>query len=430
MAATGLFLVALAVTGWISRPEPQRPAAVMRFTIPVDLGTTTATFSYRQIAISPDGSRLAYAVVLDGPRFQIHLRQLDQLDGTPLPGSDSGVGPFFSPDGEWVGFQEFGSRTLKKVPIAGGPAVRLGDPVGGVQVFGASWGVDGQIVFGQRGGGLFRIAEGGGNPEAVTTLDAGLEEGGHYWPFIIPGTNAVLFVIAPSRAQPVTGELAVAALDTGEVTRLGLAGTSPRYIRTGHLVFVAEDGSLRAVPFDTAGLEVTGNPVAMAEGVQVRRSGAANFDVSDTGLLVLVPGGLTELRRSLVWVDRAGVTEPIDVPPRAYTYARLSPDGRRIALDSRDEEDDIWIWDVERESLQRFTQDPGRDRIPLWTPDGARLVFLSELGGAESLHWQAADGSGTPEQLVTLRGSPNSFTPNGARLLFGSPDIKVGQCHG
>ena len=418
LVVTGLLVAALTGgAGWTLRPVPAQGADVMRFSIPVSAAAISPAGTQRQIAISRDGSQVAYRVSgsgLDDPG--IHVRRLDQLDAVPLRGTEGGISPFFDPGGQWIGFITLTTRELKKIPILGGPAVTLMDFPDGWIPIGASWGTDGQIVIGRWDGGLVRIAEGGGDPEPVTTPDPDLDEEGHFWPFVIPDTNAALMVIGAS-AQPTLGELAVARLDTGEVTRLGLTGTSPRFVDSGHLVFALDDASLRAVPFDRDRLEVTGSPVPLVERVQVKPGGAANFDVSSGGRLVFIPGDTGLGRRSLIWVDRAGTQEPIAAPPRAYTYARLSPDGRRVALDSRDEEYDIWIWDLERETLQRLTRDPGMNRGPVWSPDGGRIAFTAEREGVESIFWQAADGSGVPEELTDFVSFPSGFTPDGARLL-------------
>ena len=198
-----------------------------------------------------------------------------------------------------MGFVPFTSlTTLLKVSIFGGPPVTLTESPHGIA--GASWGADDQIIFGTLGGGLFRVSGGGGEPEALTSLDTDSGEGGHYWPSIIPGANAVLFVTATA-APLTTGQLAVLDLETEEVTPLGLAGVSPHYVSTGHLVYAAEDGSVRAVPFDTASLTVTGNPVPLIESVSVKPSGAANFSLSDNGRLVYALGaGDAVIERSLV----------------------------------------------------------------------------------------------------------------------------------
>ena len=259
----------------------------------------------------------------------------------PLRDTKQGRGPFFSPDGEWIGFLS-GFGTLQKVSILGGPPLTV--TTWTQLILGASWGTNDQIIFGARGGGLFTVSGGGGEPE-VTTLDAELGESGHLWPSVISSENVVLFVTVTGAALP-TGRLAVLDLDTGDVTRLGIAGFSPHYVSTGHVAYVSADGSLLAVPFDPARREVTGSPVPLVEDVAVKYTGAADFSISDNGRLVFALGGGAFSERSLVWVDRDGREEAIPAPPRAYAQAHVSPDGTRVALDIRDQENDIWVWNV------------------------------------------------------------------------------------
>ena len=433
LASAVLVVAGLAAgAGWASRTTPAPVAEVVRFTItPAEIGALQTPDQNRNLAISPDGSRVVYSVPLGdeepgaaGPP-SLRLRRLDRFESVSLLDGRTARAPFFSPDGQSIGFiSEL--RLLQRVSVTGGAAMTLAefeneDDMGGLQRFpGMSWTTDGDVIIGGIGSGLYRIPDGGGAPELLTTPDANLDETEHLWPFAIPDRNTALFVIVQG-AAPVNGELATVALDTGVVTRLGITGTNPRYLSSGHLVFASADGSLRAVGFDPVELETSGNPVPVVEGVQVKGSGAANFDVSDRGTLVYISGDPLQMApRTLTWVDRDGTSEPIDLPPRAYTYARLSPDGRRIALDARDEEFDIWIWDLARETLQRFTRGPGFNRAPVWTPDGERLAFSAVSDdGIERLHWQAADGSGQPEPLTTGPGFPTGFTPDGGRLVFG-----------
>ena len=202
-------------------------------------------------------------------------------------------------------------------------------------IWGASWGTDDQIIFGTVTSGLFIVPAGGGDPEVLTTPDTEQGEAHHMWPFIIPDREAVVFVISTGTgSEPrADGQLAVLDLSTGEVTRLGLAGVSPRYVSTGHLVYAAEDGSLPAVPFDATLLEVTGNPVSLIQGVSVKVSGAADFSISDNGRLVYVLGAVEGIRQvSLVWVDREGREEPVGVPPGRYLQPRVSPDGTLVVF--------------------------------------------------------------------------------------------------
>jgi serine/threonine-protein kinase len=174
------------------------------------------------------------------------------------------------------------------------------------------------------------------------------------------------------------------------------------------------------VPFDTARLEVTGGPVSLIEGVATTNGGVAHFSFSDTGFLVYVDALETEIARTLVWVDREGREEPLEAEPRAYTYPRISPDSTRVALDIRDQELDIWIWDFARETLTRLTFDAGEEIHPCWTPDGRRIVFSSNRGGTYNLHWKAADGTGAAEQLAESpnRNFPHSISSDGKQLVF------------
>ena len=422
-SALGIPLMAVLVTGlavWgLTRPDVV-PADVMRFVIPPPDGTPFDFGAlYPDLAISADGTQIVYQARPAGGEPQLHLRLIDQLGGTPLRGAEGGVAPFFSPEGEWVGFVDDGARTtLRKVSIAGGPPVTLADLP--ATMAGASWGADDQIIVGTVGGGLFRVPGGGGEPEALMSPEADQGELGHYWPSIIPDRQAVLFGIDIGDG-PSAEQLAVLALDTGDVTRLGLVGSSPRYAPTGHLAYAVEDGSVRAAPFDVDRLEVTGSPVPLVEGVVVKNTGAASFDVAGNGRLMYASGGVASGERSLAWVDGEGRMEPIGVPRRGYVHARLSPDGARVALDSRAEENDLWTWDFARGTLQPLTVGPGRQTGQVWHPDGARIAFRGSMGGVEGLYWQAADGSGTAERLAEGPYFPTAFTPDGTRLLFHQP---------
>ena len=377
----------------------------------------------RDIAISPDGTRVIYRGD-SGTGRQLYLRRLDELESAPLRGADGGGSPFFSPDGESVGFVDRGFTRLQRVSILGGPPVELAEvPQPAV---GGSWGTDDQIIFGTVGGGLLRVSGGGGEPETLTTLDTEQGENGHLWPSIIPGREAVVFVI--STGPPLTtGQLAVLDLNTGDVTRLGLAGVSPHYVSTGHLVYAAEDGSVRAVPFDASSLAVTGNPVPLVEGVAVKGSGGANFSISDNGRLVYVPGAVAGGAGSFVLalIDRDGSAEPLDVPPQTYLGPRLSPDGTRLAVEVGGEDGSaIFVYDMSgNTALRRLTQtSEGSNRFPLWTPDGERVTFVSERDGLRGIYWQSADGTDVAEALfladedVSLL--PTGWSPDGRTLAF------------
>ena len=417
--------VALVVGGlamWaVMRPAPQPPAPVERF-----VATTPATAPFapslrQSLAISPDGTRIVYRASTDGTNH-LYVRPVGQLEGYRLFSTPANVStPAISPDGAWVLFRTAQDNTWRKVSILGGPPLTLFPTPAGTNTRGASWGPDETIIFAHIGTGLFRgPTGGGGEPTVLTTPDAERGETSHSWPEVLPGGEAVLFTI--DRGPGVEGkELAVLDLATMEQKVLLPGGSHAQYAATGHLVYGAE-GTLRAVPFDLARLEVTGDPVPLLEGVMTASNGLVQFSLSANGSLLYAAGDSQgAVSRSLVWVDRQGQEEAIPAPARTYAYLRLSPDGTKVALDIRDQENDIWVWDLTRTTLTRLTFDSGLDRTPVWTPDGQRIAFSSQRDGAADLFWQAADGTGTVERLSESSTNfqyPTSFSPDGTRLVF------------
>ena len=422
VAAAGVVFVAGAVAASLStlaltRPAPAKPQPV-RFAI-VPPAAQPITGLYRNLAVSPDGTHIVYASGA-GSESRLMVRAIDQLDAVPIGGITDASGPFFSPDGRWIGFFSGAvGGELKKVSITGGPPVSLGRTRGNSG--GASWGPDDTIVFAtlpSTGIGLLRVPAAGGEPTVLTTPDAALGELNHLFPSVLPGGRAILFTIT-SRGPIENAQVAVLDLTTGQHKTLIRGGSQAEYVEPGYLVYAAA-GTLRAVRFDPVRLEVSSDSVPVVESVRTRSSGAAEFSVSQQGALVYVTGGSTEATRSLVWVDRKGHEEPIAAQPRAYVMLRLSPDGTRVAVYISDQDLDIWIWDLARETLTRLTEAPGVDWHPVWTPDGRRIVFSSErVAGKSNLFWQAADNTGTAERLTTNpnRQGPTSISPDGTRLI-------------
>ena len=384
------------------------------------------------VAITPDGRRIVYATVSENSEAQtLNVRALDELEATPLKVPGNPRSPFISPDGNWVGF--FDGATLKKVSVNGGPPVRI-CAVQGVPR-GASWGQDDAIVFaaGDTTTGLMRVSAAGGTPEALTKPDVSKKELDHVFPEILPGGRAVLFTITATGTGGLSENAQIAVLDltTGRQKVLLAGGNSPHFAPPGYLVYGIA-GTLRAVPFDLKNLEVRGSPVPVVQRVVTRGNGAASFSLASDGTLVYLAGDpLGSAIRSLVWVDRQGREEAIPAPPRAYTYARVSPDRTKLALDIRDQDNDIWIWRLGQGPLTRLTFDPGLNRGAVWSPDSKRVAFSVEKDGPENVYWQNADGTGTAEQLT--QGSraqfPNFFTPDRLRLVYmepGAPPYDLG----
>jgi len=341
---------------------------------------------------------------------------MHELVATPIRGTEGANYPFFSPDGEWVGF--FAGNKLKKVPLAGGPPVTLCDA--GISQ-GGSWGPEDTIVFSsQMTAGLMRVSASGGDPEPLTTLDAG--EVWHLWPEILPGGRAVLFTTYSGTAGSL--RVAVQSLETGE-RRMLVEGTYPRYVPTGHLVFSRlSPVSLWAVPFDIDRLEVTGEPTPLPEEIRVRGSlGLAQFALAADGSLFYVPGAPLS-GSSFVWVDREGNEEPVAAMSQDYQEFALSPEGTRLAVRvAVDDTDDLWIYDLPRDTWTRLTFDPAGERNPLWTPDGQKVAF----GGAEGMFWKAADGTGKAEPIMEQPRNqrPEVFSPDGTVLVF--QDLSAGR---
>ena len=420
LLALGAVIVSL-TTGlavWTMMRSGTIAVDLIRFAIvPPDTAPLALSGNYPHLAISPDGTQIIYASAAGG---NLHVRPIDELIGAPLRGGENAEGPFVSPDGQWVGFTNNNGRTLQKVSIFGGPPVTLAELPN--TFFGASWGTDDRIIFGMLGVGLFRVSGGGGEPEALTTLDTEQGDAHHAWPFIIPDREAVVFVI-DTGAPLTTGQLAVLDLANGDVTRLGLAGVSPHYVSTGHLVYATEDGLLSALPFDATSLEVTGNPVPLVEGVLVKNSGAADFSISDNGSLLYVPAVSASTDRTLALVDRNGEVEPLNVPPAPYLSPRLSPDGAKLAVQTAEGDGNVlWLYDLAGDTqIQQLTFE-GDNRTPVWTPDSKRITFSSDREGTTSLYWMPADGSGVAERLTTAEEGTShwmgSWLPDGQTVVF------------
>ena len=363
--------VAVGLAVWaMMRPEPPH---LVRFTIaPPDMAPL-GLVGRPNLAMSADGTRIVYVSMASGGNtLQLMLRPIDQLDGVPLQGGQGGHAPFLSPDGRWVGFIPFSSpTTLQRVSVLGGPPEFLAESPS--NIYGVSWGADDEIIFGALTG-LYRVPAGGGEPEVLTRPDRDRGELYHMWPAIIPDRQAVVFAISTGNVLA-TGELAVLELDTKTVTKLGVPGTSPRYLSTGHLAFATSDGSVRVMPFDAESLKV-GTPVSVIESVAVTYGGAAHYSTSETGHLVYIPGGPESAQRSLVWVDRNGEEEPVAAPPRTYGQARISPDGTRAAVRILTPQPDIWALTFATGALQPLTGDAERQSGPHWISD-ERVVFTS-----------------------------------------------------
>jgi len=411
MALVALCVAAVAgIAGW--NLKPTAPKLVSRTVITLPSGDQLAVLDFPAIAISPDGTQLAY-VALHGGTRQIFLRPLNSLEARPLAGTEGANTPSFSPDGQWLGF--FASGKLKKISVGGGAALTLG-----LAPFpaGITWSDDRVIIFAPTSPSVLeRVSDSGGPPQALTHLEKG-DGGAQMWPEFLPSGNAVLFALA---ASPVDSNprIVVESLSSGKRRDLIPGGKTPHYAASGHLIY-AQGGNLMAAPFDLQHLQVTGTSVPVVDGTfQSGYNGSVQYALSNTGSLAYVPGGSLAGER-LVWVSRDGREEALPAPPRAYVYPRLSPDGHRLAISITGEDTQLWFYDFARGTLSRATLEGTRNTNPAWTPDGKRLAFISNKEGPLNIFWQAADGSGALERLTNdeYTNSPRSFSPDGQLLSF------------
>ena len=397
----GLIAIIAVVAIWIlTRPTP---APLSRFVITLPPTADLDGGVDNQLAISPDGRRIVYEAT-----DQFYVRAIDEFVATPLAGTESAGQPFFSPDGDSVAF--FTPDALEKVLLVGGTPIAICEVAGSRRRYG-TW-VGDTIVFSAIGS-LFRVSAAGGEPEILATPDTEKSEIRYEMPEILPGDKELLFTISTSTGS----QIALLSLETGEQKVL-LAGRQAHYAPTGHLVYGLEGtGTLMAAPFDLATLEVTGESVPLLEGVRQDPSEAVDYSFSSNGTLVYVPGGESERRRNLVWVDRQGAVEPLGTPPRAnYNYPRLSPDGERLVVS---DDNDVWAYDLSRPTLTRLTFE-GTNSQMLWTPDGRHVTFRSIRAGVQNIFWKLADGSDAAERLTTneFRKNPGSWSPDGQILAF------------
>ena len=282
-----------------------------------------------------------------------------------------------------------------------------------------------QVLRGQEG--IWKVPSTGGTPEQLIAVEDGEVAHG---PQMLPGGEAVLYTVGAGNAAWDAAQIVVDRLATGERTVLIAGGRDGRYLPTGHLVYVLNN-VLFAVPFDPATRAVTGGPVSLVDGIRDGQgnTGAAHFSVADTGALVYIPGEGSGEQFELVWVDRTGQIEPVGAEPRDYGWARVSPDGTRLAVDivSPDGNFDIWVSDLARGTLTRLTFDEALDAFPLCTPDGSRIVFRSNRDGGGGLFWKVADGTGEVERLLESAAfvAPYGWTADGRLVVERDGDIGV-----
>jgi serine/threonine-protein kinase len=415
-AVVAAVAAALVGAAWfVLRGATPAPAPLVRVTIPLGPEQQLLRYESPPMAISRDGSALAYVAVSPGARARLYHRSVDRFEPTQLPGTDGASAPFFSPDGEWVGF--YAADALRRVPVRGGTPLHICDAPA---VASATWGADDQIVFATTfaGDGLFVVGASGATPQSLTRPDHAKGELRHVAPQRLPDGDSVLFtVVAKDGMHP-----AILSLSTRQwrvASQVRTTGGYARYASSGHLLY-AEGGALAAVPFDIRRAEVRGAPLPLLERVTATQGTGAYYDVSENGSLVYVPGRVDLPHRTMLIVDREGRATPLTELPGAYAQPRFSPDGRWVAVTIESESgSDIWLHDLRRGTRTRLTSG-GTSSFPVWAPETGRVIFHQRSTSVWTLFARSADGSGPTEAILDAPPPDRGTSEAGADLLPGN----------
>jgi len=409
--AVALKLLGPAPVTSIAQPATERLSILLPDSIAIaPIGSAPLGIGQPSICISPDGSLVAF-VVQSPSGTHLHLRSMNRYESVRLPGTERAYFPFFSPDNRWIGF--FAGNQLKKTSVDGGAAVMLCEAI---NPRGAVWTDDERIYFSDKEGSRISwVPSGGGSPIELRNA-TGSAFGGFEYPDVLPGGAAL---VSGSRAG-----MKVLSLADGGEKLLNAQGSSPHYLKSGHLIFY-NGGSLLAATFDAGRRELTGTPIPVIDRVIAEApSFAAHFDVSGNGTLVYVPG-LTEVDSRLVMIRRGGGTTVLPFPPALFGTFQLSPDGQRLVILSRVVGTDVWIYDLKQGSRTRLTTD-GTSGFPIWSPDGMWVVYQHGTGKEQQLVRERADGSGKEVLEEGSKSNPYSFTSEGRFLAVSAIDSGQG----
>jgi Tol biopolymer transport system component len=400
--------VAFAIGFVLRAPAPVHP---MRVSI---LPPDKQTFDPLSIALSPDGTKLAFVATTAAGTSQLWVRPLDSTAAQPLAGTDDAVFPFWSPDSRSLGF--FAQGKLRTIDIGGGAVQTLADTP---QPRGGSWGADGTILYTPDSlSALFRIPAAGGNPSRVIGSEkASASIGSPRWPAFLPdGRHFVFFQFKPDSVGG-GGSIGLGALDSQQSTTLVDSDYRAQYA-SGQLLFI-HGGNLMAQSFDEKKLKLTGNMLPIAEQVRGENRGAAGFSVSGEGKLIFAGGRSASL--DLAWYDRSGKKGDV-IDSGTFQDAHISPDGKKVAAARADAGGhlEIFIYDLVRGTKSQFSFSQSRDDDPIWSPDGNTIVFDSARNGKIDLYTRPADGARQEELLYhdDLDKYPFNWSLDGKYLAY------------
>ena len=422
IAAGVLLLSAVGVLLWTftrARQSKAGSAPVVRYDIATPDKTALNLIRWPSMAMSSDGSTVVFVGTANGIS-RLYVRRRDDTSIKPINGTEGASSPAFCPDGKWIAF--LADRTFKKTTVDGQVAmvVKVDDARG------ISWAGEETLLYSPDAAeGLFLISAEGGEPKRVTKPDTTRNERTHRWPQVLPGGKAAIFTVGMLNSPDSYEQANIHAVNfaTGE-TRVVLQGASmARYAPTGHLVF-AKGGSLYAVGFDLETLTTSGKPQLILQGVAGdETTGIVHFAIADDGTLAYVPGSPGANMRRIVWVDRNGKVQPVNLEPAQYNDVRLSPDSSRAAvLVGSSGAGDVWVYDLARATSTRLTFN-GRNATPVWSSDGKSIYYveMDPTGAGKSLVTRKpADGSRDAQTVVSLDGTAyiKALMPDGGSSIF------------
>ena len=391
VAAAAIVVAAVSLLAWRRSPVPASAPAthlILSEQVPASLDGGGRSF-----AIAPDGRRIVYLANATGTP-QLFLRDLGSGQSTPIPGTEFATSPFFSPDGQRLGF--FAQQKLQVLTLAGGLPVPVTDVV---VPRGGTWLPDDTIVYSPAtDAGLWRVPVAGGTPQVLAQPDPAKGERSFRWPEALPHGNAVIFTVATSEILSFDdARVVVLSLGTGEQHDVVRGGRAV-YSTTGDVVY-SRAGALLAVPFDETRWRVTGESrVVVPDVVTYPHSGGSQYALSATGTLLYLAGKPESSKSTLSWVSRSGVASALALPPAAYQQVSMSPDGRRAAIDIDGANASIWVLDLERTILTRLTLEWSNNN-PSWTSDANQVAFTSARAGNRGLFWQRVDNQAGQEAV-------------------------------
>lgn len=418
LTALSAILLAVALWGWLRPTAPARQT--VRYVLPFD-SSQALNGSVARIALSPDGSTLVFA---GGPDAKLFVRNRNELTATPIAGTEGARAPFFSPDGETVGYST-ADYFLKTISLKGGAPITIADSIVGQS--GGSWGADGNIYIASKiGTSIVSVAATpGAPPKQVTTLDTVAAEVFHRLPYALPNKKGLLFTVYYGPISGRGAAIAVQNFATGKHSILA-DGLVARYSPSGHLLYVSSNGSLMAAPFDQDKMKITGAPFVVGERVRTGLVGAADLAVSNSGTLMFTQGG-AQSNLELVWVARDGKTTPVDSTWQGnFGWPAISPDGRKLAIglgSTFGQSGDIWVKQLDAGPALKLTFEAPLNSWPSWTPDGRFITYYSRrgiLGGATDLLTKRADGSSQPVVQLPRKFSAleSLWSPDGKWLIY------------